>query len=76
MVTKDVTKGIRFTEPELNLINEYAAFTGESFSTIVRDATLGAVEDFFDVLDLKEAIANDSGEYYTVAEMRKLIDEG
>ncbi|MDR1185093.1 MAG: DUF6290 family protein [Coriobacteriales bacterium] len=75
MATKDVTKGIRFTDPELTLINEYASFTGESFSSIVRKATLGMIEDFYDELDLKEAIANDSGEYYTVAEMRKLVNE-
>lgn len=75
MATKDVTKGIRFTDPELNLINEYASFTGESFSSIVRKATLEMIEDFYDELDLKEAIANDSGEYYTVAEMRKLVNE-
>lgn len=75
MATKDVTKGVRFTGPELNLINEYASFIGESFSSIVRNATLERVENFYDELDLKEAIANDSGEYYTAAEMRKLINE-
>jgi hypothetical protein len=75
MATKDVTKGVRFTESELSLINEYASFTGESFSSVVRRATLEAIEDFYDELDLKEAIAADSGEYYTVAEMRKLIND-
>lgn len=69
------TKGVRFTVPELNLINEYASFTGESFSSVVRKATLEALEDFYDALDLREAIAHDSGEYYTVAEMRKLVDD-
>lgn len=75
MTTKDTTKGIRFTGPELNLINEYSSFTGESFSSIVRKATLEKIEDFYDELDLKEAIANDSGEYYSVTEVRKLLNE-
>lgn len=76
MDAKDVTKGVRFTHSELNLIQEYASFIGESFSSVVRKATLEKIEDFYDELDLKEAIANDFGEYCSVAEMRKLLNEG
>lgn len=75
MTTKDVTKGIRFSESELNLINEYASFTGQSFSEIVRSATLEAIEDFFDELDLRDAIANDSKEYLSIMDLRKIINE-
>lgn len=76
MITKDITKGVRFNQAELNLINEYTTFTGESFSSVVRKATLDAIEDFYDSISLKEAIAQDSGEYLTASGMRELLANG
>ena len=48
---------------------------GRVFSAIVRKATLASIAGFYDALDLADSIVNDSGEYYTVAEMRKLLNE-
>ncbi|MCL2137399.1 MAG: DUF6290 family protein [Coriobacteriia bacterium] len=64
-----VVQGIRFEPEEIEMINEYAKFTGKSFSAVVRESTLEAIEDKIDVEILREAIRNDSGTYLTLDEV-------
>ncbi|MCL2826532.1 MAG: DUF6290 family protein [Eggerthellaceae bacterium] len=66
-----VLQGIRFEPEEVRLITEYAEFTGKSFSTIVRESTMSVLEDKVDTEELRKAVAEDSGRYYTLEEVEK-----
>jgi len=68
-----VVQGIRFEPEEIEMINEYAKFTGKTFSAVVRESTLEAIEDKIDADALKEAIRNDSSIYLTLDEVIKEV---
>ncbi|MCL2137583.1 MAG: DUF6290 family protein [Coriobacteriia bacterium] len=64
-----VVQGIRFEPDEIEMINEYAKFTGKTFSAVVRESALEAIEDKIDAEALREVIKNDSGNYLTLDEV-------
>ena len=64
-------QGVRFETEEIDVINEYAQFTGKSFSMVVRESTMAYLEDEIDTTTLKAAIAEDSGDYVTLDEAEK-----
>lgn len=63
------TTAIRFAPEERNWIQSYADFQGKSFSDVVREAALEAVEDAADLQAYMVAIADDDGGRYTFAEV-------
>ena len=68
-----IVQAIRFEPDEIDLINEYAKFAGKSFSALVRESALEAIEDKIDALALREAIANDSGNYLSLEEIEREV---
>ncbi len=63
------TTAIRFGAEEKEWIQAYADFTGRSFSDVVREAALEAVEDAADLYAYNEALVEDTGERFTLAEV-------
>lgn len=66
-----VVQGIRFEPEEVALINEYAEFTGTSFSAVVRKSTLEAIEAQIDIEELRQAISQSTGRFLTLDEVEK-----
>jgi uncharacterized protein (DUF1778 family) len=64
---------IRFADEERELIQSYADFQGESFSSVVRKAVLDQVNDWLDVKDYREAVATDDGLRYSHDEVGELL---
>lgn len=67
---------VRFAPEEREWIQAYADIQGKTFSEVVRDATLSAVEDALDLAAWREALAADDGGRLTMAEvMRMAVSE-
>jgi uncharacterized protein (DUF1778 family) len=68
-----VVYSIRFEPEEIALISQYAKSTGKSFSAVVCEATVEAIEDKIDTEALREAIADSAGFYFTLDEVEKTV---
>lgn len=63
------TTAIRFAPEERSWIQSYADFLGKSFSDVVREAALEAVEDAVDYQAYSDALATDDGERFSLAQV-------
>lgn len=63
------TMSVHMNEQEAELVREFAKFEGVSISDFVRAAILEKIEDAYDLQELRKAIAEDSGERYTMDEI-------
>lgn len=63
------TTAIRFGDEEREWIQQYADFSGQSFSDVVREATLDYIEDAADIIAYNEAIADDDGERHSLKDV-------
>lgn len=61
---------IRFNSEEKEWITAFANMNGNTFSKQVRLWVLERLEDELDARDLKQAIAEDNGERYTLEEIK------
>ena len=60
------TMTVRMDEDDAELIRRFAKFEGVTISDFARSAILEKIEDAYDLQELREAIAQDSGERFSI----------
>lgn len=60
------TMTIRMNERDAELVRRFAQFEGVTISDFARNAILEKIEDAYDLQELREAIAQDSGERFSI----------
>ena len=63
------TMTVRMSEQDAELVRRFAKFEGVTISDFARTAILERIEDSYDLHELREAIAQDSGERYSIDEV-------
>ena len=63
------TMTLRMSEADAELARKFAAFEGKSFSDFARDAIFEKIEDACDLQELRDAVAEDSGERFGQAQV-------
>ena len=63
------TMTIRMDEQDAQLVRKFAQFEGVTISDFARAAILEKIEDSYDLQELREAIAQDSGERFSIDEV-------
>ncbi|MDO5683872.1 MAG: DUF6290 family protein [Propionibacteriaceae bacterium] len=66
------TMTIRMNAQDAELVRKFAKFEGVTISDFARAAILEKIEDAYDLQELREAIAHDSGERFSIDE---ILDE-
>ncbi|QOR45401.1 type II toxin-antitoxin system RelB family antitoxin [Trueperella pecoris] len=60
------TMTVRMNEEDAELVRRFAQFEGITISDFARNAILEKIEDVYDLQELREAIAQDSGERFSI----------
>ena len=60
------TMTVRMNEEDAELVRKFAQFEGLTISDFARNAILERIEDVYDLQELREAIAQDSGERFSI----------
>lgn len=60
------TMTVRMNERDAELVRRFAQFEGVTISDFARNAILEKIEDAYDLQELREAIAQDSGERFSI----------
>lgn len=63
------TMTVRMSQQDAELVRKFAQFEGVTISDFVRTAVLEKIEDSYDLQELREAIAHDSGERFSIDEV-------
>ena len=63
------TMTVRMSEQDAELVRKFAQFEGVTISNFARTAILEKIEDSYDLQELREAIAQDTGERFTIDEV-------
>lgn len=63
------TMTVRMSDEDAALVRKYADFEGITISDFARSAILEKIEDSYDLQELREAIAEDTGERFSVDEV-------
>lgn len=63
------TMTVRMNERDAELVRKFAAFEGVTISDFARQAILEKIEDACDLEELREAVAQDSGERFSIDEV-------
>ena len=63
------TLTIRMDDNDAELVRNLAAFEGHTISDFARAALLERVEDYYDLQELRAAMAEDSGERFSLNEV-------
>lgn len=63
------TMTVRMNEQDAELVRKFAQFEGVTISNFARTAILEKIEDSYDLQELREAIAQDTGERFTIDEV-------
>lgn len=63
------TMTVRMNAEDAELVRKFAKFEGVTISEFARTAILEKIEDSYDLQELREAIAQDSGERYSIDEI-------
>ena len=63
------TMTVRMNEQDAELVRKFAQFEGVTISNFARTAILEKIEDSYDLQELREAIAQDAGERFTIDEV-------
>lgn len=63
------TMTVRMSEQDAELVRRFAKFEGVTISDFARTAILERIEDSYDLHELREAIAQDSGDRYSIDEV-------
>lgn len=66
------TMTVRMSEQDAELVRKFAQFEGVTISDFARTAILEKIEDSYDLQELRQAIAQDSGERFSIDE---ILDE-
>jgi len=67
----ETTMTLRVKAEDKALIKNFAKFYGLSTSDFIRKSVLERIEDEIDAQELKQAIAESDGVFYTVDEVKK-----
>ena len=65
---------IRMDDDDAELVRKYARFEGVTLSDFARNAILEKIEDAHDLQELRDAIAHDTGERYSVNDILADLD--
>lgn len=68
------TMTVRMSEQDAELVRKFAKFEGVTISDFARTAILEKIEDSYDLQELREAIAQDSGERFSIDEVISELD--
>ena len=60
------TMTIRMDDKDAELVRKYAGFEGVTLSDFARNAIFEKIEDAHDLQELRETIAHDTGERYSL----------
>ncbi|GAA1720079.1 type II toxin-antitoxin system RelB family antitoxin [Propioniferax innocua] len=63
------TMTVRMNEQDAELVRKFAQFEGVTISDFARTAILEKIEDSYDLQELRQAIAQDTGERFTIDEI-------
>lgn len=63
------TMTVRMSDEDAALVRKYADFEGITISDFARSAILEKIEDSYDLQELREAIAEDNGERFSIDEV-------
>lgn len=63
------TMTVRMNEQDAELVRKFAQFEGVTISDFARTAILEKIEDSYDLQELRQAIAQDTGEHFTIDEI-------
>ncbi len=63
------TMTVRMSEEDAALVRKFAQFEGVTISDFARTAILEKIEDAYDLQELRAAIAQDSGERFSIDEV-------
>ena len=63
------TMTVRMSDEDSALVRKYADFEGITISDFARSAILEKIEDSYDLQELREAIAEDTGERFSIDEV-------
>ena len=65
---------IRMDDNDAELVRKYARFEGVTLSDFARNAILEKIEDTHDLQELRDAIAHDTGERYSMDDILTDLD--
>ena len=65
---------VRMRDQDAALVRKFAQFEGITISEFARTAILEKIEDSYDLQELREAIAHDSGERFSIDEVLAELD--
>lgn len=68
------TMTVRMNDEDAELVRKFAQFEGVTISDFARTAILEKIEDSYDLQELREAIAQDSGERFSIDEIISELD--
>ena len=68
------TMTVRMSEQDAELVRKFAQFEGVTISDFARTAILEKIEDSYDLQELRQAIAQDSGERFSIDEVLTELD--
>lgn len=69
------TMTIRMDDNDAELVRKYARFEGVTLSDFARNAIMEKIEDAHDLQGLRDAIAHDTGERYSLDEILADLDQ-
>lgn len=68
------TMTVRMSEQDAELVRKFAQFEGVTISDFARTAILEKIEDSYDLQELRQAIAQDTGERFSIDEVLAELD--
>ena len=68
------TMTVRMNEQDAELVRKFAQFEGVTISDCARTAILEKIEDSYDLQELRQAIAQDTGERFSIDEVLAELD--
>ncbi len=68
------TMTVRMNEQDAELVRKFAQFQGVTISDFARTAILEKIEDSYDLQELRQAIAQDTGERFSIDEVLTELD--
>lgn len=60
------TMTVRMSDEDASLVRKFAEFEGVTISDFARSAILEKIEDAYDLEELREAIASDDGQRFSI----------
>lgn len=68
------TMTVRMNDQDAELVRKFAQFEGVTISDFARNAILEKIEDSYDLQELRQAIAQDTGKRFSIDEVLAELD--